>query len=276
MVTTTSLSRRLFGSLLGAALVPGSPSAQRIPIALQLFSVREQCAADLPGTLREVAKLGYEGVEFAGYHGRTAQQLRQLLDETHLTCCGAHLPIDDLLPAKFMATVEFHRTLGNRYLVVPGLPDSYRQSQDAWRKTAQLFSELSEKLKPHGMRIGYHNHAAEFQTLEGSRPWDTFFGQTATDVIMQFDIGNAGYEGADPVAELQRYPGRARTVHVKDYSAKLADLLVGDGVVNWPALFRACEQVAGTEWYVVEHDTRPESGLMEIAETRRRLRERGR
>lgn len=262
--------------MLGTGFAGQGKAARRIPVALQLFSVRQQLAADLPGTLAAVAKLGYEGVEFAGYHGRSAIELRRLLDQLRLPCCGAHLGIDDLRGDRFAATVEFQLSLGNRNLIVPGLPEQYRATPTAWRDTARLFADLAEQLAPHGLQIGYHNHASEFQVMNGERPWDIFFRQTPRTVLMQLDVGNAGYGGADPVAELKRYPGRAKTVHVKDYAAGRPDVLIGDGVVNWPALFRACEEVAGTEWYVVEQDSRPELGLADIAKSRERLREKGR
>jgi sugar phosphate isomerase/epimerase len=242
---------------------------QPVRVGLQLFSVRDLCAADLPGSLKQVAKLGFDGIEFAGYHGRSPQQLAAMLGDNGLVCAGAHVILDDFL-LRFDATVAFHKAFGNRNLLVPGLPESYHAD---WRKTAQIFSEMSERLKPLGLRIGYHNHALEFRSMNGERPWDVFFGNTPADVIMQFDIGNAGYGGADPVAELRRYPGRARSVHVKDYTREKADVLIGDGLVNWPDLLRTCETVSGTEWYIVERDAK---SFTEIAESRRRLLDLGR
>ncbi|MBC7287648.1 MAG: TIM barrel protein, partial [Armatimonadetes bacterium] len=163
--------------------------------------------------------------------------------------------IDTLLPDQFEQTVEFHKTLGNKFLIVPGLPESYRDSADAWRRTAELFNEIAEKLKPHGLRTGYHNHAIEFQPIDGQIPWDIFFSNTIADVVMQVDTGNALHGGADPVPYLEKYPGRASTVHLKEHSATNDKAIIGEGDVRWADVFRICETTGGTEWYIVEQET---------------------
>ncbi|MGH2352532.1 MAG: sugar phosphate isomerase/epimerase family protein [Chloroflexota bacterium] len=227
----------------------------RIPIALQLYSVREDCARDLPGTLKAVAEMGYEGVEFAGYYDRSAQELRAMLDDLGLQVAGTHTGLRTVLDDELPRTIEFNQTLGNRYLVVPGLPPERRGSRQAWLETAALFNDLAEKAQPAGMRVGYHNHAVEFQPLDGEAPWDTFFGHTRQDVIMQLDLGNARHGGADPVPYLEKYAGRATTVHLKDYSATNDQALLGEGDIRWEDVFRLCESVGGTKWYIVEQES---------------------
>jgi len=111
---------------------------KRIPIALQLYSVREDCARDLRKTLEEVASMGYEGVEFAGYYGRTAGELRDMLKDLGLKVAGTHIGIDTLLGDKLKQTIEFNKTLGNRFLIVPWIPENMRNSKEAWLKTAKL------------------------------------------------------------------------------------------------------------------------------------------
>ncbi|MFH1716603.1 MAG: sugar phosphate isomerase/epimerase [Planctomycetota bacterium] len=228
---------------------------RQTPIGLQLYSVREDCKRDLPGVLAAVAKMGYKGVEFAGYYDRNAKQLRKMLDDNGLQCCGTHTGIDTLLGDKLSETIEFNKTLGNKYLIVPGLPEKYRSSHQAWRDTAKLFSELAEKVKPQGMLVGYHNHSVEFTAMDGELPWDTFYGNTSKDVVMQLDVGNAIHGGVDPLPYLYRYPERAITVHVKEFSAKNSKALVGEGDVNWRAFFALCRAVGSTEWYIVEYES---------------------
>jgi sugar phosphate isomerase/epimerase len=227
----------------------------QIPVALQLYSIRQDCARDLPGALKAVAEMGYEGVEFAGYYDRTARDLRQLLDDLGLRVAGTHTALQTVLGDELPRTIEFNRALGNRYLIVPGLPPERRGSRQAWLDTARLFNEISDTVKPAGMRVGYHNHAVEFQPLDGVAPWDTFFGHTHPDVIMQLDLGNALHGGADPVPYLERYPGRALSVHLKDHSAANDKALLGEGDVRWDDVFRLCETTAGTEWYIVEQES---------------------
>jgi sugar phosphate isomerase/epimerase len=227
----------------------------RIPIALQLYSVRNDCESDLPGTLRAVAAMGYEGVEFAGYYRRTAAELRAMLDDVGLRCCGTHTGLGTILGEELPRTVEFNRTLGNPFLIVPGLPEERRASRAAWLETARLFAEAAGRAAPLGAAVGYHNHSVEFQPLDGELPWDTFFANTPAEVVMQVDIGNALHGGGDPIPYIARYPGRARTVHLKEYSASNDRALIGEGDVDWQQVFRLCETVGGTEWYIVEQES---------------------
>jgi len=228
---------------------------RRFPIGLQLYSVREDCKRDLPGTIAAVAKMGYKGVEFAGYYDRSAEQLRKMLDDNGLVCCGTHTGLDTLLGDNLRQTIAFNKTLGNKYLIVPGLPGKYRSSHQAWLDTAKLFNELAEKVKPHEMLVGYHNHSIEFTAMDGELPWDTFYGNTRKDVIMQIDVGNAIHGGADPLPYLYKYPGRAITVHVKEFSKTNKKALIGEGDVNWKAFFALCKAVGQTEWYIVEQES---------------------
>ncbi|MFO8007420.1 MAG: sugar phosphate isomerase/epimerase [Candidatus Brocadiia bacterium] len=229
----------------------------RIPIAVQLYSVREQCQEDLPGTLEAIHDMGYEGVEFAGYYGYSAEELRQMLDDLGLAVAGTHTGLSTLMPDELEATVEFNRILGNRNLVVPGLPEERRGSKEAWLETAALFADLAEQVKPLGMRVGYHNHTVEFRNLgrEKEKPWDIFFTATSPEVIMQVDTGNAMAGGGEPGALINNYPGRAKTVHLKEYHSKNKKALIGEGQVNWRKVFRACETVGDTEWYIVEQES---------------------
>jgi sugar phosphate isomerase/epimerase len=233
-------------------------------VGVQLYSVRDDCKRDLPWTLAEVAKIGYQGVEFAGYYDYDAKTLRRMLDENGLECCGTHIGIDHLLGDNLMRTLEFHQILGCKYLIVPGLPEERRASLTAWRETAQLFNEIAERLKPYGFRTGYHNHWVEFQPMEGEIPWDVFFSNTSPEVIMQIDTGNALHGGAHAEPFVRKYPGRAITVHCKEFSSTNPNAVIGEGEVHWQEFFEACEAVGGTEWYIVEQETYAHSPLETI------------
>lgn len=227
----------------------------RIPFALQLYSVRNECAKDLDGTVAAVAKMGYKAVEFAGYHGRDAKALRKLLDDTGLKCCGTHIGLDTLLGDNLPRTVEFNQTLGNHYLIVPSLPGKYTQSHKGWLDAADVFNELAEKVKPQGMQVGYHNHNIEFKPLEGEIPWDTFFNRAKDDVVVQFDTGNGVAQGGDPVVYLKKKPGRVASVHVKPFSRAKPNALIGDDELPWKEIFRICETTAGVKWYIIEYES---------------------
>ena len=199
--------------------------------------------------------MGYEGVEFAGYYDRSAKDMRKLLDDNGLKCCGTHTQLDTLLGDNLAKTIEYNKTIGNKYLIVPGLSGKYNSSHQAWLDTAKLFNELAEKVKPEGMLVGYHNHSTEFKAMDGELPWDTFYGNTTEDVVMQLDVGNAIHGGVDPLPYIYRYPGRAITVHVKEFSKTNNKALVGEGDVNWRAIGALCRAVGKTEWYIIEQES---------------------
>ncbi len=251
----------------------------KIPIALQMYSLREDSARDFPAMLKVAADAGYEGVEFAGYHGLEAKELRTILDDLGLKVAGTHAGLDTLLDDEFEKTVEFNKIIGNENLIVPGLPDEYRESIDAWKGAAALLNELAEKLEPHGMVTGYHNHWVEFQPApDGVLPWDAFFGTAREDVVMQVDTGNAMYGGGDPVVYLEKYPGRAKTVHLKELrEPKEFAVFIGDGDVAWDDILRLCTTVGGTEWFIVEQESYPEGAtpVESVARSLRNLRAMG-
>ena len=259
-LSSTVTRREFLGSVgaagvalgLGAAPLAQAASGKKIPVGLQLYSVRDQCKNDLPGTVAAVAKIGYRGVEFAGYHGRSAKELRQLLDDNGLVACGTHTPYDSIQGDKLQETVEFNRTIGNKFLIVPWMNET--KSKQEWLDRAKLFNDVADKVKADGLWVGYHAHAHDFHQIEGISAWDLFFGNTKPQVIMQLDTSNCREGGADPVAVLKKYPGRARTIHIKAHGAG-PEGIIGEGDVDWKGVFTFCEGKGKTEWYVVEHET---------------------
>lgn len=234
-----------------------------IPIGLELFSVRHELADDVRATLKAVAEMGYEGVEFAGPPQHTAKELKALLDEFGLACCGWHTPFNLVQEDSLAETIEFNKILKNKYVIIPGIPGNLVKSREDWKKMAGFFNELADKLSSHGMMTGYHNHHTEFSPLDGELPWDTFFGNTKKEVIMQIDLGNALFGGADLVSIIEDYPGRAATVHLKPYSKEAGKEdpslgfrpIIGEDDVPWDQVFQLCETSGGTEWYIVEYES---------------------
>ncbi len=259
--STSALNRRQFlhcsavgaaGLAFGVGTKAGAAATDRkIPVGLQLYSLREQCKTDLPGMLSAVAKIGYKGVEFAGYWERSAKDLRKMLDDNGLVACGTHTPYESVLGDKLKETVEFNRVIGNKFLIVPWMTGKTRQE---WLDKAKLFNEIADKVKADGMWVGYHAHAHDFEKFDGESAWDLFFGNTKPEVIMQLDTSNCCEGGADPVAVLKKYPGRARTIHVKANGAG-PEAVVGEDKVNWKEVFAFCEGHGKTEWYVLEHES---------------------
>lgn len=244
-----------------------SYGGNKIPFALQLYSVRNECAKDLPATLAAVGKMGYKAVEFAGYYGRDAKTLRRLLDDTGLQCCGTHLALDALLGDSLAKTVEFNQTLGNPFLIVASLPGKYIKTRAGWEEAADHLSEAADKVKSKGLRVGYHNHSIEFKPIDGELPWDIFFNRAKKEVVIQFDTGNGVAEGGDPVVFLKRKPGRVASVHVKPYSKTKPNALIGDDELPWPEIFRLCEMTAGVQWYIIEYESDAYPPLVSVEKT---------
>jgi sugar phosphate isomerase/epimerase len=257
------LSRRAFlkagalGALTATTACPlhaEAPTRKRkpIPIGIQLYSVRRQCAKDLPGVLKGLADAGYEGVEFAGYHGRKAPALRKLLDDSGLQCCGTHTRLHTLEGDQLERTAAFHRTLGNRFLIVPGLPR--QRTAQGWIDMAKRFNDIAARARPMGMRVGYHAHGGDFRRVEGKVPWELFFDNADPGVVMQIDTGNCMAGGGDPLAMLRKYPGRSLTIHLKEHGGPRG-APIGEGRVPWKEILEVCRTTGGTEWFVVEHET---------------------
>jgi len=225
----------------------------KIPIGVQLYSVREQAAENLPVVMEEIAKMGYQGVEFAGYYGweKKPLELRKLLDDNGLKCCGTHTALDTILGESLKATSELHSILGNNFLIVPSLSAN---SVQEWEDLAKTFNDISNRAKEFGMRVGYHAHSHDFSKLGNSTPWEIFFDNTDKEVIMQLDTGNCMDGNGDPVAILKKYPGRATTIHLKEHGGH-EGAVIGEGIVPWKEVFEVCESTAGTSWYIVEHET---------------------
>ena len=258
---STELNRREFlqrtaVGVAGAALGLGSGcksmmAHKKIPVGLELYSVRNECKEDFHGTVAQVAKIGYKGVEFAGYWGLSAKEIRQMVDDNGLVTCGTHTQYADLQPEKIDATIEFNQIIGNKFVICPYMTGKTKQD---WLDKAAEFNRLSDKLRPLGMWIGYHAHAHDFQLIEGESAWDIFFGNTKKEVIMQLDTSNCRDGGADPVVVLNKYPGRTRTIHIKANGGG-PEAVIGEDKINWPGVFEFCEHRGHTEWYVVEHET---------------------
>ncbi|KPK63505.1 MAG: hypothetical protein AMK73_05035 [Planctomycetes bacterium SM23_32] len=237
-----------------------------IPIGLQLFSVRGECEKDLAATLKAVADLGYVGAEpwgFSGeepeWMGHSADEIRAMLDDNGLTCCGFHLSTGALLGENLPRTVEFNRILGNRFLIIA--MDKQRMSaMDTIKELAGILNDTARKVEPEGMFVGYHAHGFDFSQVEGQTAWDHLFSRTRDEVIMQMDIGNCARGGGDPIATLRKFPNRARSLHLKDYGGPEGSV-IGEGEADWDTIFEIVETSQNTEWFVVEEGGRDGLGF---------------
>jgi sugar phosphate isomerase/epimerase len=241
--------------LLGPAARALAAAWKAIPIGTQLWCVRQQLAKDVPGTLKALGALGYEGVELENAFGKTGAEWKTHLDAARLKACGFHHTLAELQGDKLAATVEFNQAIGNRNLIVRSLAPEVYKSADLLKKTAAEVNAVAVQLKPHNMRVGYHNHTTDFNRIDGEYWWNRFADQTTKDVILQFDTGNASeMEGVTPQSLIRRNAGRTISMHVKPFSRKDPNAYIGADELDWPAIMTAAETVGGTEWYIIEYE----------------------
>jgi sugar phosphate isomerase/epimerase len=263
-----TLTRRSFLGIAGAlpfAWTVGRAlpawAAARIPVALQLYSVRGDCKQNFDAALEQVAAMGFEGVEFAGYYNYAANAagLAAKLKALNLKAAGTHVQMNALRSDALKATIDFHQALGCRFLVVPG--DGAFTDPEKSKVLADEMNAVAATLKPLGMATGYHNHVKEF-TKDGDKTfWDLFAERTTKDVILQQDCGWTMAAGHDPAAYIRKYPGRTRTTHFKP-TVREGDTgkkaLFGQDSVEWKPVYDACLSVGGTEWIVLEQEVYPD------------------
>ena len=264
MSSQSSVSRRSF--LASAAAVPLGISAAEIaaakkpiPVGLELYSVRTELAKDLPGTVRAVAKQGYQVVEFYGpYYSWTLEQAkenRKLLDDLGIRCNSTHNDARNLTAEFLPKAIELNQALGSKYIVMAS--SGRVEGLDGWRKVAGTLTQAADTLRPLGLRTGYHNHKDEFVALEGRRPIEVIAAGTPRDVMLQFDVGTCVDAGQDPVAWINSNPGRINCIHCKDWApgeGKGYEVLFGEGVCPWKEIFQAAESKGGVEWYLIEQE----------------------
>jgi sugar phosphate isomerase/epimerase len=243
-----------------ALLVPALPGAARaawkkIPIGTQLWCVRKQLAGDIPGTLNALAAAGFDGVELENAFGKPGAEWRKHLDAAKLKACGFHHTLAELQGEKLAATVEFNQAVGNRNLIIRSLAGDVYKSAELLKKTADAVNEAAEKVKPHKMRVGYHNHSADFNRIDGEYWWNRFADATTKDVVLQLDTGNASQlTGAIIIDLIRRNAGRTVTMHVKPFSKQNPDAYLGADELDWPAIMTAVESAGGVEWYIIEYE----------------------
>ena len=228
---------------------------KKVSIGTQLWCVRTQLAKDVPGTLKAVGALGYQAVELENAFSRSGPEWKTSLDAANLKACGFHHRLSELQGPQLAATVEFNRAIGNRNLIIRSLAPEVYTSADLLKKTADEVNEVAEKLKPHEMRVGYHNHTSDFNLIDGEYWWNRFADQTSADVILQLDTGNASeMEGVTPQSLIRRNAGRTISMHVKPFSKRDPNAYLGADELDWPAIMTAAESIGGIEWYIIEYE----------------------
>jgi len=255
-----SISRRSFLALAAAAPFAATASqAKTTPVGLELYSVRNELKENLTETVRAVAKMGYECVEFyAPYFEWTpayAKEVRKLLDDLSIRCLSTHNGAQSFTPQNLPRAIELNQTIGSKYIVMASA--GRVENLDGWKAVADTLNRAAEQLKPLGLRAGYHNHQAEFKPVENRRPIEVIAANTHKDVVLQLDVGTCLEAGSDPVAWINQNPRRILSMHCKDWSpdpAKGYKVLFGEGSAPWKRIFEAAEKTGGIEYYLIEQE----------------------
>ena len=254
------LSRRTFLAL--SAMLPWAfkaHAASSVPVGLELYSVRDALAKDPEGTVRAVAQMGYQCVEFyAPYYEWTdaqAKQMRKVLDELGIRCFSTHNDQEYFGKDKISRARDLNAVLGSKYMVLAY--SDPKKGAEGWKAIADLLNTAADALAPSHLKVGYHNHEAEFTPVDGVRPMEILAKTTKPSVMLQLDVGTCVQAGADPVAWIRANPGRIRSLHLKDWSSdpdKGFKVLFGEGNAKWKDIFAAAESVGGVEYYLIEQE----------------------
>jgi len=234
-----------------------SDGAKKVPIGLQLYTVRGEVQKDLAATLQKVAEIGYVAGEPWGYNGEKLEwmghkpaEIRKMFDDAGLACCGFHLATSALLGDNLQRTIEMNQVLGNNFLIIAA--DKQRTSAlETTLELAGILNNVAETLEPLGMFTGYHAHAFDFGYFGEETAWEILFSNTKKEVVMQMDIGNCMSGGGDPIKMLKKFPGRARSIHLKDFGGE-PNSAIGEGEVDWATIFELAETLHDPVWYIVE------------------------
>jgi sugar phosphate isomerase/epimerase len=262
MNTPIPVSRRTFLALAGALpfAVRAAAAQRKVPVGIELYSVRDALAKDLNGTVTAVAKMGYEVVEFYSpyfsWTPQAAKDVRKLMNDLGIRCLSTHNSGTAIEPDNIQKAIELNQILGSRDIIVASAGKV--TDIDGWKAFGARLNAAAEKLKPAGMFTGFHNHQTEWRPIEGQRPMDVLAASTMKEVILQLDVGTCVEVGADPVAWIKANPGRIKSVHCKDWApGRGYGVLFGEGVSPWPAIFQAAESTGGVQHYLIEQEEGP-------------------
>lgn len=231
--------------------------SQQLPIALQLYTVRNHTKNDMSGTLRQVAAMGYAGVELAGYGNLNREQLKEVIDETSLHVVAAHADLPRLQNELEDIAAEAE-VFGHRYVVLGWVPVELRGSIANWKKIAETLNVVGENLRQRNLQLCYHNHDFEFEEkFDGEYALDILYANCNPELVQaELDVYWIKKGGADPTSFIKKYPRRVPLLHIKDMDTDGNFAEIGAGTLNWPEIFSTAE-ANGVQHYIVEQDICP-------------------
>ena len=247
----------------------------KTPIAVQLYSVHEDCKNNLADTLKAIAKMGYDGVELAGLHDRSPAEWTTMLSDNNLRVEGAHVGRELLVPNQLEKTLDTYEAVGCRRLIVPWIGGDDVATLDGWKRFFSFLNTTADAADARGFEIGFHNHALEFHYACGIIPILEMLRACTSLVHFQIDMGWAYFAGADGIALIRSNPGRIRSIHMKPFKADNPAAFLGEDDVPWKTLLPLAAQVGPCDWFVVEHETYADTPLACIQKDLANLRAMG-
>ncbi len=251
-----------------------------LPVAVQVYSVRDNAAKDLRGTLKAIKEMGYDGVEFAGLYGNSPAEIKKMCEEIGLVPISAHVPYVDMV-ADAQGVLSQYAEIGCKFVVVPYLMPEHRPDSDQFPTVVENIGKIGQVAKSLGLQLLYHNHDFEFMKLDGKYALEVLYDTIPADLLQtELDTCWVNVGGEEPAAYVRKYTDRAPVVHLKDFhgekSEDMYELIgiekkaparpgnfefrpVGSGLQDFPAILAAAED-AHAEWVVVEQDN-PSMGL---------------
>ncbi|MBV8829822.1 MAG: sugar phosphate isomerase/epimerase [Acidobacteriaceae bacterium] len=257
MASAHEFTRRTFVSLIAAAPLARAAATEKIPVGLEMYTVRDEMKKDLTGTVEAVAKMGYDCVEFfapySDWSADQAKQIRSLMDQLKIRCYSTHNSRQAFSGEALDKAIQLNKILGSKYIVMAS-PGQVKTLDD-WKRLAETLNSGNKKMHGYGLQAGYHNHVNEWKELNGKRPMDVLADNTDETVMLQLDVGHCVAGGGDPVNWIDSHPGRTRSLHLKDWSPqKEFNVLIGQGTVPWKQLFTAAESKGKVEFYLIEQE----------------------
>ncbi|MBU3142159.1 sugar phosphate isomerase/epimerase [Clostridium sp. CF012] len=229
-----------------------------LPIGLQLYSIKDETEKNFKAALKEVAKIGYSGVEFAGYGGLESSEIKSLLDELGLVVCGSHVSLQELTE-NIQGVIDYNLEIGNKYIICPYATYSSRQD---FEDMALKLNDIGKRIKANGLLFGYHNHSNELQKFDGEYGLDSLYKKTDKNLVKaEIDTYWLQYAGLDPADYIKKHAGRCDLIHIKDMKVigeEKQSTEVGNGIMDFkPIIYEAEKQ--GAKWLIVEqeHFNRP-------------------
>ena len=261
-----------------------------LPVALQIYSVRDEASRDFAGTLKEIKQMGYEGIEFAGFHGRDASEVKKMIDDAGLIAVSGHVPFDAFVE-NAQKVFSDYGSLGCKYVAIPWLDGKIAPGGEDFESILPKIRQIGEEATSAGLTLLYHNHDFEFRKIDGVYGLDVLYDSVpAKFLATQVDTCWVKVAGLDPAEYVRKYKGRAPLVHLKDFimgdkvSGNLYELIgsensggrkegfefrpLGQGVQDIPKILEACVY-AGAEWVIVEQDESVTCSPMEAARASR-------